>query len=462
MKRKLEPEDEGGEVSKSPKVAQEEEDEGPVVEVSKSPKVAQEEEDEGLVMEVAEESAVPVEIDYENASLTTLLENYGASLSTRDERIFEMLKLRKKEMECLALFGPKRVETASKVSNPLFAHSGKANSILMSLNPSRAFTTAMHYDVNMRNAPNPAGFYDLRFLLPVLCHTLDEKNVCDAIKIVQNGWIYLIMRGLSLKNAALRKASFLAYKRVLFNLQQPKCAKHMDVKIWLHFLLAVKRGIGQLGECKISNLLSTWLVAAWEVVRQPSNPMFNRLTKFLLAKPILEMSILPEFIPFFNASDGNKESREWVLNVLYWGLKTSEDWKIAQKLPTIKFLCSSFTLEKLKTRKNIVGILTRGAGIPEVAQIMVEKHSLPLWVSNIVTRDGNLQFRVAKLYESLKSNSVMNSSRTSLFEFVKLRIEINNAFAAAAGKHILEDADETAKDENSELKSNDPIQEVST
>ena len=77
------------------------------------------------------------------------------------------------------------------------------------------------------------------------------------------------------------------------------------MKLWLHFLHAVRRGISQLGECRISHLISTWLVASWEVVRQPSHPMYNRLTMFLLARPILEMTIVPEFVPFYNASDGN-------------------------------------------------------------------------------------------------------------------------------------------------------------
>ena len=83
-------------------------------------------------------------------------------------------------------------------------------------------------------------------------------------------------------------------------------AKNQDVKIWLHVLQSVRRGVQQLGECRVSHLVCTWLVAAWEVLKQPSHLMYNRLTTFLLAKPILEMSIIPEFIPFYNASDGNK------------------------------------------------------------------------------------------------------------------------------------------------------------
>ena len=62
----------------------------------------------------------------------------------------------------------------------------------------------------------------------------------------------------------------------------------------------------QLGECKVSHLLATWMVATWEVLRQPSHSMFQRVTTSLFAKPTIEMSILPDFIPFYNDGDDNK------------------------------------------------------------------------------------------------------------------------------------------------------------
>ena len=163
-------------------------------------------------------------IDISTASLAQLLDAYNASFSADDLAIFDRLKKAKKHLDVLPVFGPKGTEKISKLSNPLLAHSSKANIILSCLNDARAFTTSIQYSEEkvMENAPNPGGFYDLRFLLPILCHTLDEKNVCDPMKVVQNGWIYFIMRGMSLADKALRNAAFLAYKRLLFNLQQAK------------------------------------------------------------------------------------------------------------------------------------------------------------------------------------------------------------------------------------------------
>ena len=117
--------------------------------------------------------------------------------------------------------------------------------------------------------------------------------------------------------------------------------------------------------------------------------------------------------------------------MLYWGLKNPEDWKLAQKLPVVKFLCSSFLLEKLKTKKNIVGILNRGARLQGIADLLIEKYSLPLWIAGIVTRDSYLQVQVSKLVTALRTNCTPSPSRETLFDFVTKKMEANNVLASS-------------------------------
>lgn len=83
-------------------------------------------------------------------------------------------------------------------------------------------------------------------------------------------------------------------------------ARNKDAKLYLHFLSGFKRGIVQLGECRISHLLATWLVGVWEVLKQPSHSMFKRVTTALFAKPTVEMTIIPDFIPFYNDGDESR------------------------------------------------------------------------------------------------------------------------------------------------------------
>ena len=115
----------------------------------------------------------------------------------------------------------------------------------------------------------------------------------------------------------------------------------------------------------------------------------------------------------------SRESRTWILNVLYQGLKTREDWKIVQKIPTIKYLCSSFIFEKVKTQRTIIGILLHGAKIPEIAEEMTDKYSIPLWLLNLKTTSNSLKNDLELFFQTLYNHCPKNDMRSKIFEFVR-------------------------------------------
>jgi len=160
-------------------------------------------------------------------SVPYLMQMYTATLNGSDKQIFEILKLYTSKklrigMEALPLFGPKCFEAPPVKSNPLYAHSIRANAVLGTINDVKAFETAMKWiEVDCEEVTDEE-LYDLRFLLPLLCHCLDEKNICDVVKVISNGWIYFIMRGLGLSDLVMRNISFLCFKRLIFNLHLAK------------------------------------------------------------------------------------------------------------------------------------------------------------------------------------------------------------------------------------------------
>lgn len=116
-------------------------------------------------------------------------------------------------------------------------------------------------------------------------------------------------------------------------------------------------------------------------------------------------------------------TREWVFDILSHGMKTREDWQVAQRLPTIHSLCSSFLVETVPVQREILRILTMGARIPEVAQEMVDKHSLLIWIGNlpiISDKNKSLLYRreLYNLFLALKDACVHNELRGMLFRFV--------------------------------------------
>jgi len=138
------------------------------------------------------------------------------------------------ELETMPLFGPKSFELLTNSSkkfsqnnnpNPLLIHSTRANTILANcIDEKKAYHTCLHYS-EAKNATTD-NVYNLEFSLSLLCHVLSETNICDGTKVIIHGWIYFIMKGLSLENEKLRKMAFLAYQRLLQNFQQ---AKVMDL-----------------------------------------------------------------------------------------------------------------------------------------------------------------------------------------------------------------------------------------
>lgn len=159
---------------------------------------------------------------------------YGATLGDCDRVIFSLLRLYSGDklrigLEGMPLFGPKCFEGSKVAANPLYAHSIRANGILASINEGKAYQTGLKFreEVFKGEEKDREEFYDLRFVLPLLCHVLDEKNICDVVKVISFGWIHFIGRGLSLEDQGLRGTAFLAFKRLISNLHLAKVRKIM-------------------------------------------------------------------------------------------------------------------------------------------------------------------------------------------------------------------------------------------
>jgi hypothetical protein len=118
-----------------------------------------------------------------------------------------------------------------------------------------------------------------------------------------------------------------------------------------------------------------------------------------------------------------RESRSWILNVLYQGLKGEGDWALANRLPVVKFLCSSFLFETVKTQRTILGILRHGAALAPVASTLSLKHALPLWIANIHSTSRALRADLDLLFQTLLAATPPSTDRDRLFNYVKLKLE---------------------------------------
>lgn len=60
-----------------------------------------------------------------------------------------------------------------------------------------------------------------------------------------------------------------------------------------------------------------------------------------------------------------------------------------------------------------------GAKIPEVAEEMTDKHSLPLWVSNLNVNSSRLKSEIEVYFRTMEANCPKDNFRSKIFDFVK-------------------------------------------
>jgi hypothetical protein len=112
------------------------------------------------------------------------------------------------------------------------------------------------------------------------------------------------------------------------------------------------------------------------------------------------------------------DSREWILNILLQGLRSRADWTIVCKVPIIRCLCCAFALEKIGPQRDILRVLANGAKIPQVAQEMVDKNSVLLWISNVNFTDKYYRRELEDVYRNLSLNCPSGGYRNRVFKFV--------------------------------------------
>lgn len=129
--------------------------------------------------------------------------------------------------------------------------------------------------------------------------------------------------------------------------------------LWMHFIDIFRNGMcsskPELEDIRLSCLVSTFMARTSLVATQPLHPLYLPLQKFLMAKPSLDLTTIPEFLQLFHSSEiDHKLHRIWILEVIRDGLKTSVDTDVAFRCFLFKMLLDFYTcaLADRKTKVN--------------------------------------------------------------------------------------------------------------
>lgn len=93
----------------------------------------------------------------------------------------------------------------------------------------------------------------------------------------------------------------------------------------------------------MNGFVSVFLARASLIMTQPVHPLYSPIQSFLIAKPILDLNTIPEFLKLFHSSEVNHRiNRNWILEVVRDGFMTQDDVEIAMKCALFKMLFSFY------------------------------------------------------------------------------------------------------------------------
>ncbi|GFR14196.1 nucleolar pre-ribosomal-associated protein 1 [Trichonephila clavata] len=270
--------------------------------------------------------------------------------------------------------------------------------------PEKIETTILYFPLTMKLQPCSKLFemdshlankiYDMRFILPLFAHLLSPGTLVYCTQFVQSKVLMLIFISLSSWETSVRALGF--YCLALFY-QHLEIARFKEKTIWLCFLDFLRNSI-ESSNPKIPNIVSLFLARVADIFSKPDHQMYRILYPFISRKPLLDIRQVPEFYNLFNGTYvEHRIHREWLLNLLTDGLRTSLDFHICEKRYVFNSLLVHY-VSCLSTNQEKVAILrTLNSAVKiKSAACTLYEHGLLTWISNVIEESDLSDMEVLK------------------------------------------------------------------
>ena len=116
------------------------------------------------------------------------------------------------------------------------------------------------------------------------------------------------MASLSSHDSGMRSLGCTVLSRIHSHIQKAKKALSAEKQIWTHLIDVVRNGLQQSavegggGVVKrVPSVVTTFLVKACAILHSPLDPLYRPISSFVLAKPVIDLFSIPEFLRLFHS-----------------------------------------------------------------------------------------------------------------------------------------------------------------
>ena len=175
---------------------------------------------------------------------------------------------------------------------------------------------------------------------------------------------------------------------------------------------------------RIPHLTTAFIVKTTKILSNPLDAMFKSVSSFVLAKPMMDLFEVPEFLRLFHSNDVTNHSleQEWILSVIKDGLKDELDYAIMQQNFILKMVMSfeGSSLCEFKSRSLILDIVKAVSILPSSAIDMIKNHGLLSWLGMMVDdveHNKKISSILQSIWQSIKDKVCTYTKLIKKFDF---------------------------------------------
>ncbi|XP_059146609.1 nucleolar pre-ribosomal-associated protein 1-like [Physella acuta] len=335
----------------------------------------------------------------ESSLSKALVGAYGGMLSQTDQRLLIMIKkcqTSDKEFECPTLWGKAAVDnhTVAQVLGPSLDKQASVKSVLDQLDPAKIQDSILNFPVRRVQSgteildadeyKSKPECYDPNFLLKLFCQILTPDKIVPLRIFVEKGCLSYLLIALSSHDLQTRLLAYHALNDFYLHAEGSRWQERQEVTFLLDLLNASRSKDGQ----KLTYILALFFSRVVKLMLYPADPLYMPIFRFLVAKPEMDLTNVPEFYQlFFSGTVQYKQERNWLLVLLRDGMRENSDYWLYQKKLIFKILMCyhDSMLSDRHSQELILGVIRNACREKSVAVDLIKKHGLLSWLTAAVT-----------------------------------------------------------------------------
>ncbi|CAH1799014.1 unnamed protein product, partial [Owenia fusiformis] len=320
---------------------------------------------------------------------------YGATMSLEDSKLLYLMSLYEKHGVSSNkyrpyLWGEKSLEheEVKQTLGPSLMKQATTEQVIGLLDVELLRRSTLKFPLRRKLEPEIAaegldsdieGCYDPCFILPLFAHILAPESIISCHQFLETGCLGYLLMSLSSHDITMRKLGYHTLARFMQQVDGSKFKERDQVL----YMLELLRNSMVKPNTKFPCIITLFLGKAVELLLKPDSHMYQQVYSFLLIKPSIDVTNIPEFYKFFNSSALEfKSERAWILQLMAEGLRETSDYRMFEKRYVFKLLLSFYdsSTSDPYTKKQVLSIVKAGCGIKSVALDLVKQQALLQWL----------------------------------------------------------------------------------